>query len=295
LTAARLARHVAAMADSRKLDTPLADRFTVVLVGTQDLVNIAGTVRAMANMGLARLRLVQPAEFDTVRIAGIAHGTEPLIERIEFYDSLWDAVTDASHVVGTTARRRTASYVWQNPREAAPELLAMPATAELPVALVFGREDAGLTNDELDLCDRLLVAPTNPHHSSLNLAQAVLLVGYELWMAAAGASPLPEPRRKTVPATPRDFQLLFEDARATLDAIEFFKSRNEEAILRTFRAIVRRAPVNHREAKLLRAILIEVRKYIDRRLGEAEAGGSSEKRVPASTDAETRRADPGQP
>ncbi|MGH7504420.1 MAG: RNA methyltransferase, partial [Longimicrobiales bacterium] len=200
------------------------------------------------------------------RIAGIAHGTEPLIERISFHDSVWDAVSDASHVVGTTARRRTATYVWQHPREAAPALLRMPATAERPIAIVFGREDTGLRNEELDWCDRLLVVPTNPRHSSLNLAQAVLLIAYELWLAGAELGPLPRPKRKARPATPDDLRLLFDDVRATLDTIEFFKSRKEEAILRTFRAIVRRAAVDRREAKLLRAMAIEVRKYIARRL-----------------------------
>lgn len=253
------------MSDPRKLETPLADRFVVVLVGTQDLVNIAGSVRAMLNMGLARLRLVQPEEYDTYRIAGIAHGSEPLIERIEFFDTLDDAVRDALLVVGTTARRRTAAYVWDYPREAAPMLLAQPATAERPIALVFGREDAGLRNEELDRCDRLLVVPTNPRHPSLNLAQAVLLVLHELWVAGAEQRPLPTPKRKAVQASSEQLHLLFEDLRTALERIEFFKGRNEEAVLRTLRAFIRRGVPSDREAKLLRAISIEIRKFLERR------------------------------
>ena len=250
-----------------KLDTPLADRFVVVLVGTQDLVNIAGSVRAMLNMGLARLRLVKPEEpFDPRRVAGIAHGAEPLIERVEFFDTLDDAVRDACVVVGTSARRRTAAYVWQAPRAAADELIAWPATAAQPIALVFGREDAGLTNDELDRCDRLLVVPTNPRHPSLNLAQAVLLIGYELWLAGGRSRPLPVPKRKSVLATSEDLRLLFDDLRRMLETIEFFKSRSEEAVLRTARAVIRRARPTQRESKLLRAIAIETRKFLNRKV-----------------------------
>jgi TrmH family RNA methyltransferase len=264
LDLARGGGQLPAMNDPRKLDTPLADRFVVVLVATQDVVNIGGTARAMLNMGLARLRLVRPEEYDTVRIAGIAHGSEPLIERIEFFETLDDAVRDALIVVGTTARRRTAAYVWDYPREAAPALLAQPASAEQPIALVFGREDAGLRNEELDRCDRLLVVPTNPRHPSLNLAQAVLLVLYELWLAGAERRPLPTPKRKAQQAASEELRLLFEDLRTALDRIEFFKGRNEEAVLRTLRAFIRRGLPTDREAKLLRAIAIEIRKFIDR-------------------------------
>ncbi|MBX6363405.1 MAG: TrmJ/YjtD family RNA methyltransferase [Gemmatimonadetes bacterium] len=239
----------------------------VVLNETQDLVNIAGTVRAMRNMGLSRLRLVRPAEFDAYRIAGIAHGSEALLERIEFFDALDDALADAAHVVGTTARRREAAYVWQTPRAAAPEILA--ATAFGPVALVFGREDKGLSNADLDRCDRLLTIPTDPAASSLNLAQAVLLVTYELRMAAIASTPLPRPRRTAPPATPAQLHEMFDDIEAALAAVDFFKKRNPAAILRTVRAAARRAALDAREAKLFRAMAIEVVKHLDRMKGRA--------------------------
>ncbi len=243
----------------------LAD-IVIVLNEPQDLVNIAGAVRAMMNMGLRRMRLVRPAEFDAYRVAGIAHGSEPIIERIEFFDSLAEAVADAIHVVGTTARRRTAAYVWQHPREAAPELLRIAARKEGPVAIVFGREDKGLSNEELDLCDRALTVPTDPEHWSLNLAQAVLLVAYELRMAGPGAgAPLPT-HRKAAPrrATAAEMQRVFEAAEDALHVIDFFKKRNPEAIMRSLRAIARRADLDTREAGLLRAIAIEVRKFFER-------------------------------
>jgi len=247
------------------LEHTLARRFVVVLNRTQDLVNIAGAVRAMMNMGLERLRLVRPDLFDAHRIAGIAHGSEWLLDRVEFFDTLETATADAGMVVGTTARRRTSPYVWDRPREAAPALLAVAHEAAGPIALVFGREDSGLLNEEIDRCDRMLVIPANPQHSSLNLAQAVLLVLYELRLAAlAGTPPLPTPKRRSSPGTTAELQRYFDDAERALNTIEFFKSRNAVMVMRSLRAITRRANPSAREIKLLRAISIEVRKYFER-------------------------------
>jgi TrmH family RNA methyltransferase len=245
----------------------LAERFVIVLNEPQDIVNIAGTVRAMMNMGLARLRIVRPALYDAYRVAGIAHGSEWLLERIEFPATLGEAVSDAARIVGTTSRRRTASYVWQHPREAAPELLRFARATEDPVAIVFGREDKGLANEELDLCDRLLVVPTNPDHASLNLAQAVLLIAYELWLADTDDSPLPRPKRSSGPPKPHEMEALFDDAQTALETIEFFKSRNAPTVMRSLRAILRRSDPTAREVRLLRAMAIEVRKFFQRKLG----------------------------
>ncbi len=255
------------------LGTDHAQRFVVVLNQTQDVINIATAVRAMMNMGLRRLRLVAPADYNAHRIGGIAHGSEAVLERAEFFDTLEDALADCSYAVGTTARRRTASFVWQHPRDASAELLRIAAERETqgPVAIVFGREDKGLSNEDLDRCDKLLVVPTDPSYSSLNLAQAVLLVTHELWLAAEyGAPALPLPKRTSEPATPRQISDLFNDSHATLAAIDFFKKREPEAIMRTVRAVFRRAELNAREATLFRAIMIEVRKYA-RRMGGDDA------------------------
>lgn len=246
-------------------DALLGERFVIVLNRTQDIVNIAGTVRAMLNMGFARLRLVRPDVFDAYRVAGIAHGSEWLLERVEFFDTLPEATADAGLIVGTTARRRTAAFVWDQPRTAAPALLEMSAQAEGPVCLVFGREDTGLLNDELDHCDRLLVVPTSQRHRSLNLAQAALLLMYELRMAAlAEAPPLPTPKRRSRPADSADLARYFADAGRALETIEFFKARNAPMIMRTLRAFTRRARPSEREVKLLRAIAIETRKFFER-------------------------------
>ncbi|MGH7501694.1 MAG: RNA methyltransferase [Longimicrobiales bacterium] len=242
----------------------IANSFVVVLHRTQDIVNIAGTLRAMMNTGFERLRLVQPEIFDAYRIAGIAHGAERLIERIEFFDTLEAALADAGRVIGTTSRRRTASYVWQHPRQAAPELLRVATSPDAPVALVFGPEDRGLSNEDLDRCERLLVVPTNHDHPSLNLAQSVLLVCYELMLASREAGALPSPKRRSSPASPHQLDALFEDSQRALETIEFFKARNAPMVMRSLRAILRRSDMTARETALLRAMAIEIRKFFER-------------------------------
>ena len=267
------------------------DNIVVVLHRTQDIVNIAGTVRAMMNMGVSRLRLVEPDLYDAFRIAGIAHGSEPLLERVEFFDDLRGAVADASHIVGTTARRRTAAYVWRQPRTAAPDLIARAAAGAGPVALVFGREDKGLSNEDLDLCSELVVVPTSERQTSLNLAQAALLVLYELRLAAlADTPPLPRPKRDSAPATPAELDAYFADASRALERIDFYKTRDPESIMRTVRAIARRAQLTSREAKLLRAMAIEVRKVLERIAGAGPEGEAAATAAAAEAEAEAEAA-----
>lgn len=250
------------------MEDAFRENIVVCLYEPQDVVNVAGTTRAMMNCGLRRLRLVRPAEYDEYRILGIAHNAQPVLDRIEILDDMDAALADALHVAGTSARRRSAAYVWQQPREAAPELLRL--AGEGTVVLLFGREDKGLANEQLDRCDRVLTIPTDPAFASLNLAQAVLLVCYDLWMEGPGGEkPLPVPRRTAPPASTEDLEQLFADTGGTLELIRFYKKRNPEAILRTFRAVYRRAELDRREARLLRAAWIEVREFI-RRVAEGK-------------------------
>jgi TrmH family RNA methyltransferase len=227
----------------------------VVLHRPQDLVNIAGVIRVMKNFGLRDLRLVAPAAYDAYRVEGIAHKTGDLLKRVQVFAELDHALGDAHHVVGFTARQRSAKRNAARPREAAPDLLAR-AKAEL-VALLFGPEDKGLTNAELDRCHRVVIIPTAPDYPSLNLAQAVAIMAYELF-AAGGSPPLKPPRRLAPPATQEQVERLFADIRSALEAIDFFKTRRPEAILRTVREVIHRTPFDAREVELARAMCFEV-------------------------------------
>jgi tRNA/rRNA methyltransferase len=236
----------------------------VVLHEPQDLVNIAHVVRGMKNFGLRDLRLVAPREYDAHRVAGIAHQTDDVLARVKIFASLGEALADCVHVVGFTARGRTAKRNVQRPREAAAEITALAEGPAL-VALLFGREDKGLTNDALDRCHRIVTIPSTPSYASLNLGHAVVVMLYELALArGADALPFKPPRRPAEPATVEELERLFADVARALAAIDFFKTRNAEGIMRTMRELVHRTPLDGREAKLLRAMAIEVAKYGER-------------------------------
>lgn len=235
----------------------------VVLVEPQDLVNIASAVRIAKNFLLADLRLVNPAVFDPYRIEGIAHHTGDVVARIRHFGTLAEAIADCAFAVALTARERTAKRRMLRPRMAAQELTARGV--EGPVALVFGREDKGLTNDELDQCHALATIATNPAHRSLNLAQAVAIMAYECWVAREGIDQERKPpRRRATRARAGDLQLLFHDWERALWAMEFFKSRNAENVMRSLREVLFRADLDSREVKLLRAVGLELVHFLGR-------------------------------
>ena len=242
--------------------TPL-DNIVVVLDQPQNVVNIAGCIRAMMNFGLGRLRLVRPAEFDEYRITGIAHRSDPVVEATEIFDSLDEALADVSWVLGTTARPRTAARNYVRPRKIAPDVLE--AARERTVAVLFGREDRGLANEALDRCNYVAIVPTDPDYSSLNLAQACLLVCYEIFQAAGDRDPLPRGKRDMGPAPGEELERMYDALERGLGAIGFYKgARRPESILRTIRTLVSRAEPDLREAKLMQAIGFEMEKYVGR-------------------------------
>ena len=262
----------------------LLDRVVVVLDHPQNVVNIAAVIRAMKNMALSRLRLVNPGDFDPWRIEGIAHRSDDVIESAQVFASLEEALADCVRVVGSSARSRTANRNYVRPRQAAANLLA--AAESGPVALLFGREDRGLDNAALDLCHSIAVIPTNPHYSSLNLAQAVMVLAYEVFLASGeGDAPLPRGRRATGPATREDLELAYRALEDGLHRIEFFKARKPESVLRTLRTTLARADLDHRESRLFAAIGFEIGHYLDRALEVDRTVGDAPSAPPYDTDA----------
>lgn len=238
------------------------DRLAVVLVEPQDPVNIAATVRAMKNMGASDLRLVRPVAYEPDRLEGIAHGTRDVIDSIRRFDSFDAAVAGCVRVAAFTARRRAAKWRVLPPREAAAELLG--AAASDGVAMVFGREDSGLPNEILDRAHVHVVIPTT-EHASLNLAQAVLIGLYELHLAAGSVTRrIAPPRKDAPPPTSEQLERYFGDVERSLEAIEFFKTRQREHIMRTVRSLVMRASPDARELSLVRAMALEVVRYLER-------------------------------
>lgn len=249
------------------------DRIRVVLFETQDLVNVAAVVRAMKNMGVSDLRLVNAVPLDAWRIQGIAHDTGDVLARAREHATLDEAIADCVLVAAFTARHRAARWAVSTPREIVDRLLE--AAVDGPVALMFGREDRGLPNEALDRAQVHVTIPTTGY-ASLNLAQAVMVALYELHLAAGDATRARKPPRKDAPP-PEVIELerFHADAEAALRAIDFFKTRYPEHVLRAVRSLVARADPNARELSLMRAMAIEVVKNLERvRRGLSRSGAA---------------------
>ena len=252
----------------------ILSRVRLVLYEPQDPVNIAAVVRAMKNMGVETLRLIRAVAYDPYRLEGIAHDTGDVIERIEHFDELDSALADCVHVAAYTARRRAAKWAVTDPRASAARIL--DDVARGPVAILFGREDHGLPNEALDRAHAVVNIPTT-EHASLNLAQAVLVALYELHLAAGDATrTIAPPRNDAPPATAEQFERLFANAEAALAAIDFFKTRFPEHIMRSVRSLAFRAGPDAREIELLRAMAIEVVRAMERERKKQKAASSTE-------------------
>lgn len=234
----------------------------LVLVEPQDLVNIATAIRVAKNFAIDRVRLVSPREYDAWRIEGIAHNTADVLDKLVIVDTLEQALDDVVWAVALTARERRAKRTVLRPRAAAQGLVERAGAG--PVAFVVGREDKGLTNEELDRCHALVTIPTNPDHRSLNLGHAVAIMAWECWMARQDPPALKGPRHLADPATGGHYERLFHDWEHALAAIDFFKTRQPDAVLRAFREIMYRAEPDGREATLLRAMALEIVRYLQR-------------------------------
>ena len=242
---------------------------TVVLYESQDPINIGAVVRAMKNMGVYDLRLVRPCQYDVNRLEQVAHDTRDIVERIEHFDTIDAALADCVHVIAYSGRRRAARWPRHTPRTAAEALLAEAVQGR--VAIVFGREDHGVPNDVLDRAQAIATIPTTEHFS-LNVAQACLVALYELHLLAGDATRrIAGPKRAAPPPTSADFEQTFTDSQEALSAIAFFRTRNEEHVMRTLRSLVYRATPDHRELMLLRAASIEVLRTLEREKKRAVA------------------------
>lgn len=240
------------------------DRVRIVLHEPQNVINIAAAVRAMKNFGFGDLVLVRPVPWTAYRLEGIAHDTLDVIERITEVGSLDEALADATWVGAFTARRRRVRWDLLDPRRMAAAVLARGEAPGGRPVLLFGREDDGLPNEALDRSHAVVTIPTTDH-ASLNLAQAIVIALYELHVAAGDRTrPVDPPRHDAPPASGEQFERLFEDQERALEAIEFFKTRHREHIMRSARVIGFRAAPDAREIMLMRAMWIEVVRSLNR-------------------------------
>jgi len=246
-------------------ESSVLDAVCVVLFEPQDPINIGAVVRAMKNMGVGDLRLVNPVKYELNRIEQVAHNTRDIAARIRHFDSLDEALADCVWVGGFTARRRAARWARVEPRAAAEAALAR--ADEGKVAFLYGREDHGLPAEALDRTHAVVTIPTT-EHASINLAQSVLIGLYELHLAAGDATRIRHgtntPRKDAPPPTGEEWELFFKDAERALQAIDFLKTRNPEHVMRSMRSVFFRAAPDSRELTLQRAVFIEILRTVER-------------------------------
>ncbi|WP_456415222.1 tRNA (cytosine(32)/uridine(32)-2'-O)-methyltransferase TrmJ [Thiolapillus sp.] len=227
------------------------ENIRIVLVETSHGGNIGAVARAMKNMCLDELALVQPKQFPTEEAMARASGADDILHEASIHQSLDEAVADCVLVVGTSARQRTVRWPQLDPRECAE--LVMQRSASGKVALVFGRERTGLTNAELEHCNYLVNIPANPRYSSLNLGMAVQVISYELMMQARLGR---QADAKThAPARAGDMQGLFKHLEQALEDIGFLDPRKSDKLMRRLKRLFYRAEPDLDELKILRGIL----------------------------------------
>ena len=238
----------------------MQDRLRIVLIGTSHPGNIGAAARAMKTMGLTRLVLVAPHAFPHPEATALAAGADDVLEQALVCPDLDTALADCGLVLGCTARRRSVALPERDPRAAAAELIA--AAARGPVALLFGRERTGLTNEELQRCHAAVHIDANPAYSSLNLAAAVQVLSYELRVAMqAGAAPAAAAEEGAEEAASQgELEGFFGHLDQTLHDIDFHKGRAPEIVMQRLRRLFLRAAPNARELRILRGILADAQR-----------------------------------
>jgi len=223
----------------------------VVLVRASRPANVAAACRAMKNMGLGSLRLVgPPAGLDGAEARALAYGAWDVLDRARVAATVREAVGDATLVVGTSGRPLPGAWT---PRRLAEEGAARAGAGR--TALVFGPEASGLRNDELAICHVTVHIPSDPAHPSLNLAQAVLVLAYEIRVSALGIAPHEAPER----ATASEIEAALDDLAGALLAIGYLNPDNPEKVLAELRGLVARAGPTPRETTLLRGLARQIR------------------------------------
>jgi TrmH family RNA methyltransferase len=226
----------------------------IVLVAPSHPGNIGAAARAMKNMALTSLVLVQPKEFPHPEASARAAGADDVLAAARVVGSLGEALEGCGFIAATTARERDQYFRIVDPRTAAPRIVAEAGRS--PSAVVFGAERTGLTNEELETAHVLLRIPASEAYPSLNLAMAVQLVAYELYRARAVAVAEPAGVRL---ATAGELQQLYAHFAEVLDEINF-KDRTESGthLMSRIRRLLQRAELDHNEANILRGILTAV-------------------------------------
>lgn len=229
-----------------------------VLARTQHPGNIGAAARAIRTMGFWRMVLVAPLRYPDPQVTAMAAGADDVLANLKLETDLTAAVADCTRVYGLSARRRGVNLPELDPRAAVAEIAPLLGAGR-EVALLFGNERSGLDNDELSVCHAMVKIPSVDDFSSLNLAQAVQVMAWELRMAMLGGVP-EAPIEQDAPATADEMERFFEHLFATLHAIDFHKGRSAQTIELRLRRLFHRALPDARELRILHGVLADAQR-----------------------------------
>jgi len=241
------------------------DNIQIVLVEPQVPGNVGAAARAIKNMGLSKLVLVRPWFHNHPQTRYMAHGSEDVLENAVVVDTLGDAVAESVLVAGTSRRRRH-NTAFLNPRHAAGPILEA-ATAG-PVSVVFGREDKGLTNDELRSCQLFISIPSSREQPSLNLSQAVMVIAYELF---AGA--VPRKKLSLDLADSRELSGMYDHLEKSLTTLGFRQWNDGDNYMKSLKRVFSRTMLERRDVATIHKLCVEIDKYAHRVRAELDGKG----------------------
>jgi len=234
----------------------------IVLINTSHPGNIGATARAMKTMGLSQLYLVSPHTFPHAKADEMASNALDVLQKAIVVKELEDAIGDCGLVVGTSARSRTIPWPILTPRE-----FAQKAVMEAPrtkIAVLFGHEQSGLTNEELHRCHFHIQIPSNPEYSSLNLAAAVQVIAYELRLATLGVAP--EEAWDCEFATEKEMEGFYQHLQDVLTNIDFLNPKAPRQLMTRLRRLFLRARPDVMEVNILRGILTQIQRMPQREI-----------------------------
>ncbi|MEC8326308.1 MAG: tRNA (cytosine(32)/uridine(32)-2'-O)-methyltransferase TrmJ [Pseudoalteromonas spongiae] len=237
------------------------DKIRIVLVNTSHTGNIGSVARAMKTMGFSKLYLVDPVNPVDSHASALAAGATDVLGNAVVVDTLQEAIADCNTVIGTSARSRTLSWPMVNPVECGEKLLA-GTEQEGDVALVFGRENSGLTNEELQLCNFHVCIAANPEYSSLNLAMAVQTLCYETRMRYLAKGEQQIEQDDAVYPSSEQMELFYQHLEKTLSDTGFIIKQHPGQVMTKLRRLFNRARPEEQELNILRGILTSIDKSV---------------------------------
>ena len=247
--------------DEKKIKSDnLLNSVKVVLVGTTHPGNIGATARAMKNMGILDLALVEPKEFPSDVATFRSKAAKDILEKASVHRSLAEAVSECELVVGTSARGRTVPWPVLNPREAAEEMHKSSLNGK--VAIVFGREDRGLTNEELGLCNFHVHIPSDPEYSSLNLSQAVQILAYEIRLSYLQDRHVNKEYWDVELANNEQTERLINHMDELMQEVDFYDVENPRKLLVRVRRFFKRSKIDVMEANIFRGLFASIQKKL---------------------------------